>query len=68
MQNFMELDMKKFTDPKTLAFGVWNLKASLEHFEHKPFGRELIKPEVKNLGSNFHKQDLIFSIIMRLIQ
>ena len=29
MQNFIELDMKKFTDPKTLIFGVWGLKTSL---------------------------------------
>ena len=68
MQNFMELDMKKFTDPKTLAFGVCGLKASLEHFGHKTFGRKLIKSQVENPGSNFHKQDLIFSIIMGLIQ
>ena len=26
MQNFMELDMKKFTDPKTLAFGRLRLE------------------------------------------
>ena len=35
MQNFMELDMKKFTDHKTLTFGVWDLKTSLEQFGHK---------------------------------
>ena len=29
MQNFMELDMKKFKDPKTQTFGVWCLKTSL---------------------------------------
>ena len=68
MENFMELDRKKFTDPKTLTFGVWDLKTSLEQFGYKAFGRGLIKPLVKNPGSNFHKQDLIFSIIMRLIQ
>ena len=68
IQNFMELDMKKFTYPKTLTFGVWDLKTSLEQFGHKVFGRGLIKPLVKNPGSNFPKQDLIFSIIMRLIQ
>ena len=48
----MELDMKKFTDPKTLTFGP------------KAFDRGLIKPLVKNPGSNFHKQDLIFSRII----
>ena len=30
MQNFMELDMKKFKDPKTLTFGVFDLKTRLE--------------------------------------
>ena len=68
MQNFIELDMKKFTDPKTLTFGVWGLKTSLVQFGPKAFGRGLIKPLVKNPGSNFHEQDLIFSIIIRLIQ
>ena len=68
MQKFMELDMKKFPDPKTLAFGVWGLKTSLGQFGPKAFGGGLIKPLVKKPGSNFHNQDLIFSIIMRLIQ
>ena len=68
MQSFMELDMKRFKDPKTLTFGVWDLKTSLQQFGHKAFGRGLIKQLVKNPGSNFHKQDFIFSIIMRLIQ
>ena len=44
MQNFIELDMKKFTDPKTLTFGVWSLKTSLVQFGPKAFGRGLIKP------------------------
>ena len=60
----MKLDMKKFTDPKTLTFGVWGLKTSLGQFGPKAFGRGLIKPLVKNSCSNFHKQDLIFSRIM----
>ena len=63
-QNVMELDMGKFTDPKTLTVGVWGLKTSLGHFGPKAFGRGLIKPLVKNPGSNFHRQDLIFSRIM----
>ena len=67
MQNFMELNMKKFTVPKTLTFGAWGLITSLEQFGHKAFGRGLIKPLVKNPGSNF-LQVLTFSIIMRLIQ
>ena len=60
----MELDMKKSTDPKTLTFGVWSLKTSLGQFGPKAFGRGLIKPLVKNPGSNFHRQDHIFSRIM----
>ena len=66
MQNFMELDMKKFTDPKTLTFRVWGLKTRSGQFGPKAcFERGIIKPLVKNLSSNFHKQDLIFSRIMR---
>ena len=64
MQNFMELDMKKFLDLKAMTFGVWGLKTSLGQFGHKAFGKGLIKALVENLGSNFHKQDLIFSRIM----
>ena len=68
LQHFMELDMKKFINLKTLTFEVWGLKPSLGKFGTKDFGRGLIKPLVKNCGSNFHKQDFIFSTIMRLIQ
>ena len=32
MQNFMELDMKKFSYPKALTFGVLDLKTSLGQF------------------------------------
>ena len=64
MQNFMKFDMEKFTDSKTLTFGVWGLKTSLGQFGPKAFGRGLIKPLVKNSGSSFHKQDPIFSRIM----
>ena len=39
MQNFMELDMKKFSDPKALKFGVWGVKTSLEQFGPKAFGK-----------------------------
>ena len=62
MQNFMELDMNKFSDLKALTFGVWDLKTSLGP---KAFGKGLIKALVKNPSSSFHKQDLIFSRIMR---
>ena len=61
MQNFTELDMKKFSDPKTLTFGVRGLKTSLGQFRPKNLpglsGKGLIRPLVKNAGSNFHKQD-----------
>ena len=65
MQNFMELDMKKISDPKALKFGVWGLKTSLGQFGPKAFGKGLIKALVENPASNFHKQDFIFSGIMR---
>ena len=65
MQNFMELHMKKFSDPKVLMFGVWGLKASLGQFGPKAFGKGIIKALVENPSSNFHKQELIFSRIMR---
>ena len=55
MQNVMKFDMEKFTNSKTLTFGVWGLKTSLGQFEPKAFGRGLIKPLFKNqnIGSNF---------------
>ena len=65
MQNFMELYIKKFSDPKALTLGVWGLEASLGQFGPKAFGRGLIKALITNPSSNFHKQDLIFSRIMR---
>ena len=68
MQNFMELDMKKISDPKALTFGIWGLKPNLGQFGPKTFGKGLIKPLVKNPSSNFHKQKLTFSRIMRRIQ
>ena len=43
-QHFIELDMKKITDPKTLTFGVWGLKSSLAQFGPNTFGRGLIQP------------------------
>ena len=57
--------MKKISDPKALTFGVSGLKTSLGQFGPKAFGKGLIKALVENPGSNFHKQDLIFSEIMR---
>ena len=65
MQNLMELDMKKVSDLKALTFGVWGLKPNLGQFGPKTFGKGLIKPLVENPSSNFHKQDLISSRIMR---
>ena len=67
MQNFIDLDMKKFSDLKALISGVWVLKTILGQFGPKTFGKGLIKALVKNPSSNFHKQDLIFSRIMRRI-
>ena len=55
----------KFSDPKAQTFGVWDLKASLEQFRPRAFGKELIKLLVENPSTNFHKHDLIFSRIMR---
>ena len=43
MQNFMELDMKKMSDPKALAFGVWGLKTRLGQFGVTAFGKGLIR-------------------------
>ena len=56
----MELDMRKFTDPKTLTFGVWGLETSLGQFGPKAFGRGLIKPLVKNTGSIFTNRTSFF--------
>ena len=56
MQNFMELDMKNFSDLKALTFGVWSVKTSLGQYGPKAFGKAL----VKNPSSNFHNQGLIF--------
>ena len=64
-QNYMELEMKKSSHPKALTFGVWDLKTSLGQFGPKAFGKGHVKALVENPGSNFHKQDLIFSRIMR---
>ena len=65
VKNDPKFDMKVFSDPKALTFGVWGLKTSLRQFGPKAFGRGLIKALVKNSSLNFHKQDLIFSGIMR---
>ena len=65
VQNFMELDMKKISDPKALTFGIWGLKTSLGQFGPKAFGKGLIKSLVENPSCYFHKQGLIFSGIVR---
>ena len=65
MQNFMELDMKRISDPIALTFGVWTLKPNLGQFWPKTFGKGLIKLLVENPCSNFRRQDLIFSRIIR---
>ena len=57
MQNFMDLGMKKFLDPKALTFGVWDLKTSLVQFGPKAFGKGLIKPLIENPRLNFPKKE-----------
>ena len=64
----MELDMKKNSDLKALTFGVWGLKLNLGQYGPKSFGKGLIKPLVENPSSNFYKQNLIFSRIMKWMQ
>ena len=40
MENFIELDMKKFSDlVKALTFGVWDLKTSLGQFGPRSFSK-----------------------------
>ena len=51
MQNFMELNVKKYLAQKTVIFWVCGLKTSLGQFGPK----RLIKPKVQNPSSNFHK-------------
>ena len=63
IENVMDLDMKKFSDPRVLKFGIWGQKTSLGQFgDRKPLTKikGLIKALVQNHGSNFHKQDSIF--------
>ena len=65
MQNFMDLDIEKISDPKALTFEVWGLKTSLWQFGTKALCNGLIKPLHENPSFNFPKRDLIFSGIMR---
>ena len=53
MQNIMELDMKKFSNPEALTFEVWGLKTSLGKFGLKSFCKGLIKPLDENPSFNF---------------
>ena len=55
MQTFMELDMKKFSYPKVVTFGVWILKTSLGQFGPKDFHKGLINPLVENPKLQFSK-------------
>ena len=64
MQNFMDLDMEKISDPKALTFQVRGLITSLWQFGPKALCNGLIKPLDENPSFNFQKQDLIFSGIM----
>ena len=40
MQNFLELDMKKFSDPKGRIFEIWGLKTK-GNFGPKPLAKDL---------------------------
>ena len=54
MQNFMDLDIEKISDPKALTFEVWGLKTSLWQFGPKFLCNGLIKPlEMRTLASIF---------------
>ena len=64
MQNFMDLDIGKISDPKALTFEVWDLKTSLWQFGSKALCNGLIKPLDENPSFNMQNQDLIFSGIM----
>ena len=55
MQNFMELDKKKLSDPKALIFGVWGLQTSLGQFGLKAFGKGLIKLLVEKVKNKKHQ-------------
>ena len=65
MQNFMDLAIKKISDPKALIFEVWGLKTSLGQFGPKAFCKGLIKPLDGNPGFNCQKHELIFSGVIR---
>ena len=54
MQNFIELDMKKNSDPRALKFRVWGVQTSLGQFGPKVLCNGLIKPlEMRTLASIF---------------
>ena len=68
MQNFMELDMKKNSDPKALTFGVWGLKLNLGQYGPKSFGKGLIKPLVENPVPILINRTSFFFRIMKRMQ
>ena len=41
MQNFLELDMKKFSDPKGRIFGIWVCLKTKGNFGPKPLVKDL---------------------------
>ena len=43
IRNFMELDMKKFSDPKTLTSEVWDQKLVWGNLDPKPLAKDLSK-------------------------
>ena len=63
-QNFIEFYRKYFSCSKKVIFGVWGLRTSFG-----PIGaKRLTQPWVQNLGSTFHKQDLILCRMLSRIK
>ena len=60
MQNFNELDKKKISDCKALAFEVWGLKTSLGKFGPKPFAKDLESHQMGTLDSIFRNKTSLF--------
>ena len=53
MHNFMELNMRKCFETKTVTFRVWGLKTTFWQFGPK----SLIKSQAQNPSFNFYKAE-----------
>ena len=53
MQNLVEVDIKKFLDPKALTPEVWDLKTSLGQLGPKPLAKNLSSHKFRKLASIF---------------